>query len=58
MTVLKLTDNEREILKRALESFEDDLRSEIVRTDKREWKTALHNEEAVVKKILEKVSWQ
>ncbi len=58
MTVLKLTDDERVILKRALESFEGELRDEIVRTEKREWKTALHNEEVVVKKILEKVSWQ
>ncbi len=57
-TVLKLNDDERIILRRALESFEGELRDEIVRTEKREWKKALHDEEAVLKKILEKVSLQ
>ncbi len=58
MMVLELDDREKEIVKRALESFEKELRGEIVKTDKREWKAALHDDEAVIKKILEKVSWQ
>ncbi len=52
---LELDEREKEILKRALESFDEELKSEIVRTDKRDWKIALHGDEVVVKKILERV---
>ena len=58
MTVLELDEKERELLKRALETFEGELKDVIVRTDKRELRVALHEDEAVIKKILEKVSWQ
>ncbi len=54
--VLELDDKEKEILKRALESFEEELRGEIVKTDKRKWKAALHDDEIIIKKILERVS--
>ncbi len=54
--VLELDEKEKEILKRALEIFDEELRGEIVKTDKREWRSALHDEEVVVKKILEKVA--
>ncbi len=54
--VFELTETEKNILKRALESFEGELRNEIVRTDDRELKAILHNDESVIKKILEKVS--
>ena len=54
--VFELTETEKTILKRALESFEGELRNEIVRTDDRELKAILHNDESVIKKILEKVS--
>lgn len=56
--VLELTEKEKQILKVALESFEDDLRSERLKTDRREWRYALRGEEDVIKKILEKVSVQ
>lgn len=54
--VLELDKREKEVLKRALETFEDELRDEIVKTDNRQWRSALHDEETIVKKILEKVS--
>jgi hypothetical protein len=54
--VLELTGAEKEMLKRALESFEGELRNEIVRTDDHELKAILHDDESVIKKILEKVS--
>ncbi len=52
---LELNDIEKEILKRALESFDEELKTVIVRTDRRDVKMALHGEEVVVKKILERV---
>ena len=57
MVVLEMNEAEKEMLKRALESFEGELRNEIVRTDDRELKALLHEDEDVVKKILEKVSY-
>ncbi|MBI4848830.1 MAG: hypothetical protein HY808_09690 [Nitrospirae bacterium] len=54
--VFELTDIEKEMLKRALESFEEEVRYERVRTDDRELKAILHNDEDIIKKILEKVS--
>jgi hypothetical protein len=56
MMVFELTETEKNILKRALESFEGELKNEIGRTDDRELKAILHNDETVIKKILEKVS--
>ncbi len=54
--ILELTEKEREILRIALESFEDDIKGERMRTDKKEWRYALRGEEDVIKRILEKVS--
>ncbi len=54
--LLELTDKEREILKVALEAFEDDLKGERLKTDRKEWRYALRGEETVIKSILEKVS--
>ncbi|MBI5740672.1 MAG: hypothetical protein HZA16_08115 [Nitrospirae bacterium] len=57
MVVLEMNEAEKEMLKRALESFEGELRNEIVRTDDRELKKLLHEDEDVIKKILDKVSF-
>ncbi len=54
--ILELTEREREILKVALEAFEDDIKGERLRTDRKEWRYALRGEEDVIKHILEKVS--
>jgi TRAP-type C4-dicarboxylate transport system substrate-binding protein len=55
--VLELNDREQEILKRALNTFEEELRTVIVKTDKRELREDLRGDEVVVKKILEKITW-
>lgn len=54
--VLELDEREKEMLKHALEVLEEELKSERVKTDKRVWRAALHDEEYVVKKILKKVA--
>jgi hypothetical protein len=51
-----LDEKEKETLRHALGVLEEDLKSERVKTDKREWRAALHDEEYVVKKILKKVT--
>ncbi len=51
-----LSDEEAKVLKHALEVYLSDLREEIVKTEAHTWKRDLHQEEKVVKKILEKLS--
>jgi hypothetical protein len=53
---LELSDTEVETLKHALEVYLSDLREEIVKTEAHTWKRDLHQEEGVIKKILEKIS--
>ena len=54
--MLELSDREKEVLKHALEVYLSDLREEIVKTESHKWKPGLHDEEGVIKKILEKLS--
>jgi hypothetical protein len=53
---LELDKKEKETLKHALEVYLSDLREEIVKTEAHTWKRDLHEEEAIIKKILEKIS--
>lgn len=53
--VLELDEKEKEMVKRALKSFEEELRSVRVKTDKKEWKAELHSDEDVARKILEDI---
>ncbi len=53
---LELTDKQKEILRHALETYLSDLRTEIVRTERREWKEALHAEEDVLKETIERLA--
>ncbi len=55
--VLELNDREQEILKRALYTFEEELRTVIVKTDRHEQKVDLLADEAVLKKMIEKITW-
>lgn len=52
---IELTDNERKIVCHALEVYLSDLRSEITKTEKHEWKKGLHNEEDTLKEVIEKL---
>jgi hypothetical protein len=53
---LELSDKEKETLKHALEVYLSNLREEIVKTEAHTWKRDLHQEEEMIKKILEKIS--
>ncbi len=53
---LELSDEQREIMRRALEVYVSDLRAEIVKTEKHEWKQSLHKEKDVLKEIIAKVA--
>ncbi len=55
--VLELNDREQEIVKRALNTFEEELRTVIVKTDRHEQKLDLLADEALLKGILEKITW-
>ena len=54
--VLELDEKEKETLRHALEVLEEELKSERLKTDKREQRAAIYDEEYVVKKILNKVA--
>ncbi len=55
--VLELNDREQEIVKRALNTFEEELRTVIVKTDRHDQKVGLLDDEVVLKKIIEKITW-
>lgn len=52
---LELMGEEKGIIKHALDVYLSDLRAEIVKTEKHEWKKGLHNEEDVIKRVLERL---
>ncbi len=52
---LELTDKERAMTRRALEVYVSDLREEITKTEKHEWKKGLHDEEDVLKQVIQKL---
>lgn len=52
---IELTEEEGKILRHALEVYLSDLREEITKTEKHEWKAGLHNEEDVLKRIIKKL---
>ena len=53
---LELSEQEKGVLKHALEVYLSDLREEIVKTEAHTWKRDLHQEEDVIKKIINKLS--
>jgi len=54
--VLELNDKEKTTLKQVLESYEKDLKGEIVKTDDRELRAILHDEDNVLRELLKKVA--
>lgn len=52
---LELTDEERKMVRHALEVYLSDLRQEIVKAESHEWKVGLHEEQDVLRKIIEKL---
>ncbi len=55
--VLELNEKEEEILKRALNTFEEELRTVIVKTDRHEQKVGLLADEVILKKMIDKITW-
>lgn len=53
---LVITEEERDTIKHALDVYLSDLLNEIAKTDKREWKVALHQERNVLTEAIEKIS--
>lgn len=53
---LELTDEEDKIIRHALEVYLSDLREEVVKAEKHDWKAGLRNEEEVLKKVIEKLT--
>ena len=54
--ILELDVKEKEVLKLVLESFESELRGEIVKTDVKQFRDNLHGEEEVIRDLLKKVA--
>lgn len=54
--LLEIDEKDREILRRALEVLEEELKVERLKPNKREFRAALHDEEDSVKRILRKVA--
>ena len=50
---LSLNDDQVKVLRHALEVYLSDLRGEIVKTDRHEWKVELHKEEEALKGVFE-----
>lgn len=55
MTIV-FTDEEKKILRHALETYLSDLRAEIVKTEKHEWKEGLHHEKDVLSGVMERLA--
>ncbi len=55
--VLELNDKEQAIVKRALDTFEEELRTVIVKTDRHDQKVDLLADEAVLKSIIDRITW-
>lgn len=53
---LELTDEEKKIVHHALAGYLTNLREEIVKTEKHEWKVGLHNEQDILKKVIERLT--
>ena len=49
---LELNEEERRTVRHALEVYLSDLREEIVKTEKHEWRVGLHAEEDVLKRVI------
>jgi hypothetical protein len=47
------TEPERNVARRALEIYLSDLREEIVKTENRQWQQALHEEKAILERVIE-----
>lgn len=54
--VLQLNEKEKETLKQVLQTYERDLRGEILKTDDRSLKAVLHEEDDLLRRLLRRVA--
>lgn len=52
---LELTEEQARIVHHALEVYMADLREEITKTERHEWRVGLHDEETAIRQVLEKL---
>jgi len=52
---IELTDQERGTIVNALKTYLSNLREEISKTEKHEWKAGLHDEENILNRVIEKL---
>lgn len=52
---LELNEEERRALQHALEVYLSDLRQEIVKTEKHEWRVGLHAEKDMLQRLMERL---
>jgi hypothetical protein len=50
------TESQRNVTRRALEIYVTELREEIVKTEKHEWREALHTEKALLEQVIDQLS--
>jgi len=50
------TESQRNVARRALEIYVTELREEIVKTEKHEWREALHTEKTLLEEVIEQLS--
>jgi len=51
-----LSEAERNVTRRALETYVSDLREEIAKTEKHEWLEALRQERSILERVIEQLS--
>jgi len=54
--IFDFTEAERNVARRALEIYVSELREEIVKTEKHEWRQALHEEQEILQRVIEQLS--
>ena len=52
----EFTDEQKKAIHHALETYLSDLRAEIVKTEKHEWREGLHHEKDVLGEVMEKLA--
>lgn len=55
MINVSFTEYEAKMVRKALETYISNLREEIVKTEKHDWKKTLHEEEDTLKAVIEKL---
>ncbi len=53
---LELSDEGKSVVKHALEVYLSNLREEVVKTEKHDWKVSLHEEENILKETIKNLS--